>query len=267
MQTAQNEAQLETLLLEIDGPVATITVNRPKVLNALSEAVLDELHAAIGRVAQDPAVRAVILTGAGEKAFVAGADIAAMEKLQPEQALRLAEKGHRVGDALAELAQPVIAAVNGYALGGGLELAMACDVIYASSNARFGQPEVNIGVMPGFGGTQRLPRRVPFGIAAELLLGGDPITADEALRIGLVNKVLPQAELLGEARKLAHKIATRAPLAVLRTKRALHAALEMPLRAGNQLERRLFSELFATADQKEGMGAFLAKRPPGYKGE
>ncbi|MFO0577005.1 MAG: enoyl-CoA hydratase-related protein [Polyangia bacterium] len=267
MQTAQNEAQFQTLLLEIDGPVATLTVNRPKVLNALSELVLDELLQAIGRIAQDASVRALIVTGAGEKAFVAGADIAAMEKLEPAQALRLAGKGHQVGDALAALAQPVIAAVNGFALGGGLELAMACDVIYASTNARFGQPEVNIGVMPGFGGSQRLPRRVPFGVAAELLLGGDPITAEEALRIGLVNKVLPQAELLPEARKLAHKIASRAPLAVMRTKRALHAALELPLKAGNELERRLFSELFATADQKEGMGAFLAKRPPGYKGE
>lgn len=259
--------QLETLLVEVTGPVATITVNRPKVLNALSEVVLDELLATLGRLGGDPAVRVIILTGAGEKAFVAGADIAGMAGLRPEQALSLAEKGHRVGDTLAGLPQPVIAAVNGYALGGGMELAMACDVIYASTAARFGQPEVNIGVMPGFGGTQRLPRRVPFGVAAEMLLSGDPINADEALRIGLVSKVLAPADLLPEAHKLANKIASRAPLAILRTKRALHAALETPLQAGNALERRLFSELFATADQKEGMGAFLAKRPPSYKGE
>lgn len=261
------EAQLETLLFEVDGPVATITVNRPKVLNAISEQVLDELLGVLARIAGDRSLRAVIVTGAGEKAFVAGADIAAMAQLGPEQALKLAEKGHRVGIGLGALPQPVIAAVNGFALGGGMELAMSCDVIYASSNARFGQPEVNIGVMPGFGGTQRLPRRVPFGVAAEILFSGDPISADEAHRLGLVNKVLPPAELLPEARKLAQKIASRAPRAVAWTKRALHAANETSLAAGNELEQRLFSELFATADQKEGMAAFLAKRPPSYTGD
>lgn len=264
------EVQLDTLLLEIVGPVLTITVNRPKVLNAISERVLDELLATIERLGTDSTlkgVRVVILTGAGEKAFVAGADIAAMAQLPPEQALKLAEKGHRVGTELARLPQPVIAAVNGFALGGGMELAMACDVIYASSNARFGQPEVNIGVMPGFGGTQRLPRRVPFGIAAEMLLSGEPITAEEALRIGLVGKVCAPADLLPEVRKLALKIASRAPRAVEKTKRALHAANELSLTDGNALEQRLFSELFATADQKEGMAAFLSKRPPSYTGD
>lgn len=258
--------QFETLLYEVDGPLLTLTVNRPKVLNALSAQVLDELAAALSRIAEQPELRAVILTGAGDRAFVAGADIAAMAELEPAGALHLAEKGHRVGQMLAQLDQPVIAAVNGFALGGGMELAMACDIIYASSKAKFGQPEVNIGVMPGFGGTQRLPRLCGRGIAAELLFGGDPISAEEALRIGLISAVCAPEELLEKARALGRKIASRAPRAIAATKRALHAADELPLAAGNREEQRLFSELFATEDQKEGMRAFLAKRPPNYQG-
>ena len=257
----------QTLLYEIDGPLLTLTVNRPKVLNALNEQVLDELYEALRHAGEQPELRAIILTGAGDRAFVAGADIAAMATLQPAAALELAKKGHRVGEVMARLPQPIIAAVNGFALGGGMELAMACDVIYASTRAKFGQPEVNIGVMPGFGGTQRLPRRVSLSAAAELLYGGDPIGAEDALRLGLVAAVCAPEELIERARTLGRKIASRAPRAVAATKHALHAALELPLSLGNQLEQRLFSELFATQDQKEGMAAFLAKRPPSYTGK
>lgn len=257
----------ETLIYEVDGPLVTVTINRPKVLNALSAQVLDELHAAIGHIGQDKSLRAVILTGAGEKAFVAGADISAMAHMTPEQALKMAERGHAVLHALESLPQPVIGAINGFALGGGTELALACDVLYASTNARFGQPEVNIGVMPGFGGTQRLPRRINPGLAAELIFAGDPIDAETALRLGLVNAVVPQAELLEKARTLGRKIATRAPRAVALAKQALRAAREQPFLKGCREEQELFAELFKTRDQKEGMAAFLGKRPPSYTGE
>jgi len=260
-------SQFETLLVESDGPVLVVTINRPKALNALNQQVLTELLRLSDALKDSSLVRAVVLTGAGEKAFVAGADIAAMAAMQPAEALGFAELGHRVMDSLESLPQPVIAAVNGFALGGGMELAMSCDILLAAENARFGQPEVNIGVMPGFGGSQRLPRRVPFGMAAEILLSGDNLTAAEALRIGLVNRVLPQAELLTESKKLAHKIASRAPVAVAKTKQALHTSRQGSLADGNAQERQLFSELFATADQKEGMRAFLDKRPPSYQGK
>ncbi|HNO69665.1 MAG TPA: enoyl-CoA hydratase-related protein [Pseudomonadota bacterium] len=261
------QSQYETLVVELDGPVCVVQINRPKALNALNQQVLTELLRLTSELATSETVRAVVLTGAGEKAFVAGADIAAMAQMMPPEALRFAELGHRLMDSIEALPQPVIAAVNGFALGGGMELAMSCDILLASENARFGQPEVNIGVMPGFGGSQRLPRRVPFGVAAEILLSGDNITAADALRIGLVNRVLPFAELITEAKKLAHKMACRAPVAIAKTKQALHASRQTGLADGNARERQLFSELFATADQKEGMGAFLQKRPPSYTGK
>lgn len=260
-------SQFETLLVESDGPVLVVTINRPKALNALNQQVLTELLRLCEALKDSSLVRAVVLTGAGEKAFVAGADISAMASMQPAEALGFAELGHRVMDALEALPQPVIAAVNGFALGGGMELAMSCDILLASDNARFGQPEVNIGVMPGFGGSQRLPRHVPFGIAAEILLSGDNVTAADALRIGLVNRVLPLADLVADAKKLAHKMASRAPVAVAKTKQALHTSRQASLADGNAQERQLFSELFATADQKEGMRAFLDKRPPSYQGK
>jgi enoyl-CoA hydratase len=256
----------ETLLLEVDGPLALLTVNRPKVLNALNPQVLDELLHALESLRGRSEVRVVILTGAGERAFVAGADIAAMAELTPAAALKLAEKGHAVGDLIALLPQPVIAAVNGFALGGGLELALACDLIYASQSAKLGQPEVNIGVMAGFGGTQRLIRRVGLGRAGRLLYSGDPVTADEGLAMGLVDAVCAPATLLDEVRTLGRKIASRAPIAVGHTKQALRATFELPLAEGNRLEQRLFAELFATSDQREGMAAFLAKRPPSFLG-
>ncbi len=259
--------QLETVLIEAVGPVATILVNRPKVLNALNAQVLEELATAFAEVQAQAEVRAVVLTGAGDRAFVAGADIAAMASMSTPEAHRLAEKGHKLGDLIAAMPQPIIAAVNGFALGGGLELALACDIIYASKNAKLGQPEVNIGVMPGFGGTQRLIRRVGPGRAARMIFGGDPIGAEEALRIGLVDELCEPATLLDEARALCQKIAGRAPLAISHAKQALRATYEVPLAEGNRLEQRLFSELFATTDQKEGMSAFLAKRPAAFQGK
>ena len=259
--------QFETLLVEVEGPVALVTVNRPKVLNALNERVLDELYEAIEALGERADVRDLILTGAGDRAFVAGADIAAMAEFSSEQAFTLARKGHRLGDLIAGLGQPVIAAVGGFALGGGLELALACDIVYASEKAKFGLPEVTIGVMPGFAGTQRLPRAVGLYRAAELVYSGEPINAAEAHRIGIVNKVCAPEALLTEARALAHKIAGRAPLAVAKAKQAVRATQELPLSRGNVVEQELFAELFQTQDQKEGMAAFLSKRPPTYTGK
>lgn len=261
------QTQYEDILVSVDGPLCVVTVNRPKVLNALNARVIDELTRALTALQGQSDVRAIIVTGAGERAFVAGADIAAMAELSPEAAQAFAAQGHRVGDLIAALPQPVIAAVNGFALGGGLELALACDIIYASRTAKLGQPEVNIGVMPGFGGTQRLIRRVGLGHASRLILGGDPITADEGHAIGLVDVVCDPATVLEDAKTLARKIATRAPLAVAASKKALHATFELSLSQGNRLEQRLFGQLFASADQREGMAAFLAKRPSTFTGK
>jgi enoyl-CoA hydratase len=257
---------LETLTVEVEGAVALVTLRREKALNALNRTVLAELHATLGALEADRAVRAIILTGAGEKSFVAGADIGEMADLGPLEARALAEAGHRVGDLIAAMSKPVIAAVNGFALGGGCELMLACDFAYASDKAKLGQPEVNLGLIPGFGGTQRLLRRVGAARAAELVLSGDLITAEEALRIGLVNAVVPAAELLPRVKAQAHKIAGKAPLAVAAAKRALRRAEELPLAAGNELERELFAALFATADQKEGTRAFVEKRAAQWTG-
>ena len=252
----------DTLTVETDGAIQVITVRREKALNALNRTVLAELAAALAAVT----ARAVILTGAGEKAFVAGADIGEMTDLGPLEARAFAEAGHRIGDLIAALPVPVIAAVNGFALGGGCELAMACDFAIASEKARFGQPEVNLGIMPGFGGTQRLLRRVGAARAAELVLTGDFISAEEALRIGLVTAVVPAGELMTRAKAQAQKIADKPPHAVAAAKRALRRGEELPLAAGNELERELFAVLFSTADQREGMRAFVEKRPPRWSG-
>lgn len=257
----------ETLLLsERDGAVLTLTINRPKALNALDAPTMRALTEAMISVAAAPEIRCIILTGAGEKAFVAGADIAAMVNLGSWQARSFTELGHALGDAMEALPIPIIGAVNGFALGGGCELAVACDFIYASRTAKFGQPEVNLGLIPGFGGTQRLPRRIGVARARELLYTGELIGADEALRIGLVNKVFEPGELLPKARATAAVIASKPPLAVADAKRALRRSEELPLSAGNQLEQQLFAGLFATADRKEGMQAFLEKRPAKFEG-
>jgi enoyl-CoA hydratase len=257
----------ENLRQESDGQVALLFVARERALNALDRKTLNELTWALRDLDGDERVRAVILSGAGEKSFVAGADIQEMESLGPLEARAFAELGHALGRLIGEMQKPVIAAVNGYALGGGCELALACDLIYASEKAKFGQPEVNLGVMAGFGGTQRLTRRVGAARAMELLLTGNTVSAEEALAMGLVNAVVPPAELLPRARATAQKIGEKAPRAIAATKRAVRRAAELPLEQGNELERELFALLFATADQKEGMRAFLEKRPPRFVGQ
>jgi enoyl-CoA hydratase len=248
------------------GPVATVTVNRPAALNALDAATLSALVATFTSLALEPAVRCVILTGAGDKAFVAGADIKAMAGMTPAEARALSGLAHGLGDLLEDLHAPVIAAVNGFALGGGCELALACDFIYASRAARFGQPEVNLGVIPGLGGTQRLVRRVGLARARELLYTGVIIDADEALRLGLANAVLDPAELMPRVWAVAEAIASRAPLAVAAAKRAVRHGSDLPLSAGLELESQLFAGLFGTDDQKEGMRAFIEKRPAQWRG-
>jgi enoyl-CoA hydratase len=253
------------VLVDAGGAIATVTIDRPPV-NALDDVTLRALFEAFEGLGGSPLVRCVILTGAGAKAFVAGADIAAMSALGPREARALAELGHQVGDTIEALTVPVIAAVGGVALGGGCELALACDFIYAASTARFGQPEVNLGVIPGFGGTQRLARRVGLGRARELIYTGAIISAEEALRIGLVNAVVEPDELLPRVRAVAEIIARKGPLAVADAKRAMRLGSDLPLSEAHALERQLFAGLFATADQKEGMQAFIEKRPPNFQG-
>lgn len=260
------QTTFEEIQVAVEGPLCLVTINRPKVLNALNGRVIDELAAGAAMLRSNEAVRVVVITGAGDRAFVAGADIAAMAQLSASEAEAFAARGHRVGELFAQLPQPVIAAVNGFALGGGLELALACDVIFASKTAKLGQPEVKIGVMPGFGGTQRLIRRVGLGHASRLILQADPITAEEGYRIGLVDVLCEPVNLLSEATAFAKDIAARAPLAIAAAKKALHASFELPLSEANRLEARLFGQLFATADQREGMSAFLAKRPAQFNG-
>ncbi len=261
-------SNFETLLIEDRGPARLITINRPKVLNALNETVIAELSRAFEELERKPgAVRGVVLTGAGDKAFVAGADIAAMKDMDTEASMIFASHGHAVGEMIANLDQPVIAAVNGFALGGGCELALACDFIFASDKARFGQPEVKLGVIPGFGGTQRLIRRIGKARTLELCVTGEMIKADEALRIGLANRVLAPEALLETALATVDTIATMGPLAVAAAKRVIHQGAEVPLEAANQLEVEAFSSLFATADQSEGMAAFLEKRAAAFEGK
>jgi len=257
---------MSTILVDRDDHVVTITLNRADKLNALNEELLTELGRAVRDLMRDATVRCAILTGAGEKAFAAGADIAAMSEMTAVQAKLFAELGHRVGHALEATHFPVIAAVNGFALGGGCELALACDFIYASDRARLGQPEVSLGILPGFGGTQLLARRVGAARARELCMTGDIVTAEDALRIGLVNAVVPHAELLPRVRDLAKKIAGKGPLAVSGIKRVVVRGADVPLATANELEATAFAALFGTHDQREGMRAFLEKRTPKFEG-
>ncbi len=257
----------ENLLYECHDGIATVTVNRPKALNALNQATLKELLCLFAEIRDDDSVKIVILTGAGEKAFVAGADIAEMQSIDAATGRQFALLGHQLAATIETLPKPVIAAVNGFALGGGCELALCCDIRLASETARFGQPEVNLGVIPGFGGTQRLPRLIGKGRACELLMTGDMIDASEAHRIGLVNKVLPAEDLLAAATKMATKIASKGPVAVSLVKSALHDGLESDLARACAHEADLFGLCFATADQKEGMLAFLEKRPAKFEGK
>lgn len=256
---------MDFVKLEMDGALATITIDRPKALNALNRQVLSELSDAIGQVAANRALRTLIVTGGGEKAFVAGADIAEMANFSNAEALAFCEQGHRVLDSLEALPIPVIAAVNGFALGGGCELALACDFIYASEKAKFGLPEVTLAVIPGFGGTQRLTRIVGRARAKEMIFSGDMIDAAKAREIGLALEVVPPTELIERCKKLAANIAKRGPLAVAQAKRVIDGGADLKLGDANAIERDGFMKLFATADQKEGMAAFLAKRPAEFK--
>jgi enoyl-CoA hydratase len=258
--------QFNNVLYVADGAVATVTINRPKALNALNQETLEEMLRCFRELAQNEAIRVVIVTGGGDKAFVAGADIAFMEKLSPLAARCFALLGQKVLSTIENLPQPVIAAVNGFALGGGCELALACDIRLASENARFGQPEVNLGVLPGFGGTQRLPRLIGRGRANELLLTGDIIDAQEAARIGLVNRVVPQGQLLPSCREMAEKIASRGPVAVRLCKEAVNNGVEVDLARACQYEVDQFALCFTSDEQKEGMRAFLEKRPAKFQG-
>jgi enoyl-CoA hydratase len=257
----------ENLLLERDGAVALVTINRPKVLNALNVATIAELDHVMRALQAEDAVRAVILTGAGEKAFVAGADINELAVQTPVQGKEHAAAGQRVFDLVESLGLPVVAAINGFALGGGCELAMACTLRIAAETARLGQPEVNLGLTPGYGGSQRLPRLVGRGVALELLLTGDMIGAQRAYEIGLVNRVVPAAELMSEARKLAALLAGKAPVAVRYILEAVGHGAEMPLAEAQHLEATLFGLIATTDDMREGTRAFLDKRKADWKGK
>ncbi|MBE3586404.1 MAG: enoyl-CoA hydratase/isomerase family protein [Thermoanaerobacter sp.] len=254
------------ILVDKDGPLAILTINRPQVLNALNAETLKEIEGAVDELAEDEAIRVIIITGAGEKAFVAGADIAFMSKLTPLEARNFARLGQRVLSKIENLPKPVIAAINGYALGGGCELAMACDIRVASEKAKFGQPEVNLGLIAGFGGTQRLTRLVNPGLAKEILFTADMLDAETARRIGLVNHVVPAEELLNFCRVMAERIAARGPVAVRLTKEAVNEGLEMDLEKALAHEADLFGLVFATADREEGIAAFLDKRKPQFQG-
>jgi enoyl-CoA hydratase len=257
----------ETLLFEKRDGIGFLTVNRPQKLNALNRQVLNELETCLRTVATDEEVRAVILTGAGEKAFIAGADISELAEQTPLSGREMAARGQRLFDFIENLGKPVLAAVNGYALGGGCELAMACTLRVASESARFGQPEVKLGIIPGYGGSQRLARLVGKGRALELILTGEPITAQEAYRIGLVNQVTPAGELRAAAESLARKTLANAPLAVRFAIEAVNHGLEMTQAEGQYLEANLFSLCCATEDMKEGTRAFLEKRAPKFSGK
>jgi enoyl-CoA hydratase len=255
----------DTLLYTVDDRVATITINRPESLNALTAAVLEELGQAVSEAERDPAVAGIVLTGAGPKSFVAGADIKQFTTLDGQSGYRFALSGQAVFNRIEGLSKPVIAAVNGFALGGGCELALACHIRIASETASFGQPEVNLGIIPGYGGTQRLPRIVGHGIALELILTGERIDARRAYEIGLANKIVPAAMLLDEARKMVQLIGTKAPLAVAYALEASRAA-QLPLAEGQRQEAALFGHACATQDFKEGVEAFLGKRAAQFSG-
>ena len=255
----------ENIQVAREGSIAILTVNRPKSLNALNGKTLREMTQAVRELADQS--RALILTGAADKAFVAGADIAEMAPMTPWSAREFSELGHVLTALLEDIPCATIAAVNGYALGGGLELAVACDMIFASENAKLGLPEVTLGVTPGFGGTQRLVRLVGKLRAKEIIFTGEMVDAQTACRIGLVNEVVPQAQLLAHCKKVAAKIAERGPLAIARAKRLVERGYDMPLRAANRQEAETFALLFDTQDRAEGMKAFLEKRPARFVGK
>ena len=256
----------ENIDFETDGAIGMLTVNRPKSLNALNPLTMEEIDGCIESLKENRDIRCLIITGAGEKAFIAGADISAMVTMSPFEQKIFATHGLKVLRSFEQLPIPVIAAVNGYALGGGTELALACDLILASSNAKFGLPEINLGIIPGFGGTQRLARRIGLSKAREMVYTGDMIDANAALTYGLVNYVYLQAELLKKAQAFAEKLAAKAPLAIRQAKASINAGVEMDLDNAMRFETEAMCLTFATADKKEGMTAFLEKREPVFTG-
>jgi enoyl-CoA hydratase len=255
------------ILFERDGAVGILKVNRPKSLNALNPATVREIAACVEEIRQDPSIRCLIITGEGDRAFVAGADISAMVSMSAVEGKAFSALGLNAARQLEELPIPVIAAVNGFALGGGTELALACDLIIAADKARFGQPEINLGVIPGFGGTQRLARRIGLPRARELIFSGDMIDAQTALQYGLANKVVALADLMTEAKALAHKLAAKPPVAIQQAKAAINAGIDMDLDNGCRYENEAFALTFATEDKKEGMTAFLEKRDAKFSGK
>ena len=257
----------ETLLYEIRAHIAYVTVNRPQKLNALNQLAVQELTDCFAVISHANEAKGVILTGAGEKAFVAGADINELAALTPTEARQTALRGQDLMSTIEHLGKPVVAAVNGFALGGGCELAMACTLRIASQNARFGQPEVKLGIIPGYAGTQRLPRLVGKGRALEIILSGEPVSAEEAWRIGLANQVVSLPELIPTAENAIQKILVNGPLAVRYALEAVNRGVEVTEADGEQLEANLFGLCCATADMKEGTRAFLEKRPAEFKGE
>jgi enoyl-CoA hydratase len=257
----------ENIKVETRDEVAIVTVNRPEKLNALNDRTVEELEQAFTAIGSDPAVRGVILTGTGEKAFVAGADIGELATQSPVDGRERSVRGQRVLDRIEGLGKPVVAAVNGFALGGGCELAMACHVRVASENAKLGTPEVKLGIMCGYAGTQRLSRLVGKGRALELLLTGDMVDAQEAYRIGLVNKVVPKDQLLAEAEGLLRKMLANGPISLRFTLDAVSRGLQMPFAEAQTYEATLFGLICTTEDMKEGTTAFLEKRPPKFQGK
>ena len=256
----------ENLLCEIEGAVATVTLNRPKVLNALNAALFEDLRSVFTALCADASVRTILITGAGDRAFAAGADINELAMVSAVEGKQLSQRGQAVFDLIESCGKPVIACINGFALGGGCELALVCTLRLASDNAKLGQPEVKLGLLPGYGGSQRLPRLVGKGIALQLLLTGEIITAAEAHRIGLINEVMPLERLLPRGREIAQSIAAMAPLAVRDCIEAVNVGCELPLAGALCLEATLFGLLCGTEDKAEGTQAFLAKRKPEWKG-
>lgn len=256
----------ENIKLEIENNIATLTINRAEQMNALNTETLEEISEALDKVEEDGA-RCLIITGAGEKAFVSGADIKEMADDSPKEALEYGELGHKLYERLGEMAVPSIAAVNGFALGGGCELSLACDLRVASENATFGQPETDFGIIPGWGGTQRLSRIVGQTVAMDMILTADRISAEKALKIGLVNEVVPQEELMDKVKEKAQSIAGKSKIPIKTAKELIRASNETSLQTGLKMERIAFANLFDTHDQKEGMEAFMEKRKPEFKDE
>lgn len=256
----------ETIQVSHDGGVTRLTLNRPKQLNALNQQLFRELDQVLDQVAEDPAVRVVVITGAGERAFAAGADIREFEAMGPVEALEFSRNTQRVLRKLETLPKPTIAAVNGFALGGGCELMMACDIAYAADSAKIGQPEITLGIIPGGGGTQRLPRLLGKQKAKELVLTGEALSAEEAHRLGLVSKVVPAADLMAEVQTLCGKLLNKGAVALRMAKEAIELGSETDLAAGMEIEAKSWSVCFTTQDRLEGVKAFLEKRKPNFQG-